>query len=212
RLPRCSHCSSKKVRKKSSYERKVHHELIGHRRTILRFKAYKLFCNECGRYGNQQFPGIAKYQRSTERLQVQIFHHHTSGISQKELSLQFKQGKATIERWYHRRYQIEGNELLNTPCPKVLGLDEHFFSRKHGFATTLCDLKKHKVFDIVKGRREVDLNHYLNSLKGKDRVQVVCMDLSSTYRALVKKHFPNAQIVADRFHVIRLVQHQCMMT
>ncbi|MFO3024835.1 transposase family protein, partial [Legionella pneumophila serogroup 3] len=59
RLPRCSHCSSKKVRKKSSYERKVHHELIGHRRTILRFKAYKLFCNECGRYGNQQFPGIA---------------------------------------------------------------------------------------------------------------------------------------------------------
>ncbi|MFM9185308.1 hypothetical protein ACKOUH_16145, partial [Legionella pneumophila] len=42
------------------------------------FKAYKLFCNECGRYGNQQFPGIAKYQRSTERLQVQIFHHHTS--------------------------------------------------------------------------------------------------------------------------------------
>ncbi|HAU0191581.1 TPA: transposase family protein, partial [Legionella pneumophila] len=37
RLPRCSHCSSKKVRKKSSYERKVHHELIGHRRTILRF-------------------------------------------------------------------------------------------------------------------------------------------------------------------------------
>ncbi|CZP75510.1 Transposase and inactivated derivatives [Legionella pneumophila] len=176
------------------------------------FKAYKLFCNECGRYGNQQFPGIAKYQRSTERLQVQIFHHHTSGISQKELSLQFKQGKATIERWYHRRYQIEGNELLNTPCPKVLGLDEHFFSRKHGFATTLCDLKKHKVFDIVKGRREVDLNHYLNSLKGKERVQVVCMDLSSTYRSLVKKHFPNAKIVADRFHVIRLVQHQCMMT
>ncbi|WP_408072944.1 transposase [Legionella pneumophila] len=63
--------------------------------------------------------------------------------------------KATIERWYHRRYQIEGNELLNTPCPKVLGLDEHFFSRKHGFATTLCDLKKHKVFDIVKGRSDV---------------------------------------------------------
>jgi transposase len=28
------------------------------------------------------------------------------------------------------------------------------------------------------------------------------MDLSSTYRAIVRKHFPNAQIVADRFHVI----------
>lgn len=39
-------------------------------------------------------------------------------------------------------------------------------------------------------------------------MRVVCLDLSSTYRALVRKHFPNARIVADRFHVIRLVnQH-----
>lgn len=38
------------------------------------------------------------------------------------------------------------------------------------------------------------------------------MDLSSTYRSIVKKHFPNAKIVADRFHVIRLLKHQCMMT
>ncbi|MDF1930003.1 transposase [Legionella pneumophila] len=90
--------------------------------------------------------------------------------------------------------------------------DEHFFSRKQGFATTLCDLKKHKIFDIVKGRSEVDLSSYLSSLIGKERVKVVCMDLSSTYRAIVKKHFPNAKIVADRFHVIRLLQHQCMMT
>ncbi len=41
---------------------------------------------------------------------------------------------------------------------------------------------------------------------------MVCIDLSSTYRSIVKKHFPNARIVADRFHVIRLLQHQCMMT
>jgi transposase len=38
------------------------------------------------------------------------------------------------------------------------------------------------------------------------------MDLSSTYRSIIKKHFPNAKIVADRFHVIRLIQHHCTMT
>ena len=38
------------------------------------------------------------------------------------------------------------------------------------------------------------------------------MDLSSTYRSIIKKHFPNALIVADRFHVIRLLQHQFMTT
>ena len=77
---------------------------------------------------------------------------------------------------------------------------------------TLCDLGKHKIFDIVKGRSEQDLRDYLNNLKGKERVRVVCIDLSSTYRSIIKKYFPNAKIVADRFHVIRLIQHQCMMT
>ena len=34
------------------------------------------------------------------------------------------------------------------------------------------------------------------------------MDLATHYRSLVRKHFPKAKIVADRFHVIRLVnQH-----
>ncbi len=33
------------------------------------------------------------------------------------------------------------------------------------------------------------------------------MDLASVYRAIVRKHFPNARIVADRFHGIRLINH-----
>ena len=34
------------------------------------------------------------------------------------------------------------------------------------------------------------------------------MDLSKTYRSIARRYFPNATIVADRFHVIRLVnQH-----
>ena len=33
------------------------------------------------------------------------------------------------------------------------------------------------------------------------------MDLATDYRSLVRKHFPQARIVADRFHVIRTVNH-----
>ncbi len=36
---------------------------------------------------------------------------------------------------------------------------------------------------------------------------MVCIDLSPAYRALIKRYFPNAKIVADRFHVIRIAQH-----
>jgi transposase len=54
---------------------------------------------------------------------------------------------------------------------------------------------------------EAALEEYLAKLPGKERVRIVCMDLASVYRAIVRKHFPNAKIVADRFHVIRLINH-----
>lgn len=56
----------------------------------------------------------------------------------------------------------------------------------------------------------VFLIKYLNDLPNRDRVKVICIDLSSNYRKIIKKYFTNAKIVADRFHVIRLVNHLYM--
>lgn len=99
----------------------------------------------------------------------------------------------------------QGNK--ERPCLRILGIDEHFFSRKQGYATTFCDLKHHSIYDVVLGRSEASLEGYLRKLAGKDEVQLVCMDLASVYRSLVRKYLPNARIVADRFHVIRLINH-----
>ena len=43
-------------------------------------------------------------------------------------------------------------------------------------------------------------------------LKVACIDLNSTYRQLVHPYFPNTKIVADRFHVTRLMHHMCMQT
>jgi len=119
---------------------------------------------------------------------------------------------ATVERWFHDFLKRELAQRRSECCPQVLGLDEHFFTRRRGYATTLCDLKHHKVFDVVLGRSESALEAYFSELKGKDRVRVVCIDMSSSYRSLIRRYFPNALIVADRFHVIRLINHQFLAT
>jgi transposase len=63
-----------------------------------------------------------------------------------------------------------------------------------------------RIFDIVPGRSERELAAFLSRLRGREKVKVVCIDLSSSYRALVRRWFPNARIVADRFHVVRVLQ------
>jgi len=63
-------------------------------------------------------------------------------------------------------------------CPPVLGIDEHFFTRRLGYATTFCDLRHHKVYDVVLGRSEAALESYLQRLEGREQVRVVCLHLA----------------------------------
>ena len=203
----CPHCAGTRVRSKGLYHRQVRHEDWGLRHCTLQVQAVKWRCLDCGRQFRQRLPGILPCQRASEAFRSAIFTQHLDGINRSRLGRREGIGAATVERYFRHGLQRRFSERHSGRCPPVLGIDEHFFTRKKGFATTLCDLRKHKVYDVVLGRSEASLEGYLQDLQGRDQVRVVCMDLSTTYRALVRKYFPKARIVADRFHVIRLVNH-----
>ncbi len=203
----CPHCGAAELRNKGSYRRRVRHEDWGLRRCVLELQGSKWQCRTCGRYFRQRFPGIQPCQRASEAFQRKIFRDHLDGINRSRLGRREGIGAATVERYFRRGLQRQFAEWHPSRCPPVLGLDEHFFTRRAGYATTLCDLRNHKVYDVVLGRSEASLEAYFQRLEGKTEVRVVCMDLANVYRALVRKYFPNAQIVADRFHVIRIINH-----
>jgi transposase len=136
-----------------------------------------------------------------------IYRQHLDGINRSRLGRREGIGAATVERYFRHGLKRQFSQWHSRRCPRVLGIDEHFFTRRKGFATTLCDLHRHKVYDVVLGRSELSLESYFQKLEGKAEVRVVCMDLATHYRSLVRLHFPNARIVADRFHVIRIVNH-----
>jgi transposase len=208
----CPHCGGSELRTKDRFIRTLRHANFGLRPSFLALEARKYRCEGCGRYFNQRFPGIGRWRRSTEPFRRQVYVNHRDGISQKTLSERERLGSATVERWTHDQLQLAVRERVDADCPRILGIDEHFFTRKAGFATTLCDLGRRRIFDVTLGRSENALEGYFGRLLGKDNTRVVCMDLSSSYRSIVRKHFPKALIVADRFHVIRLVNHHFLAT
>ncbi len=121
-------------------------------------------------------------------------------------------GQATVGRYYKSYLQREFSEHKNASCPKVLGLDEKKFSKKLGHQTMLVNLQKHRVFDITLGRTESNLGKYLQKLPGKSNCKVIVMDLSETYRKIARDYFPKAMVVADRFHVVRLINYHFLKT
>jgi transposase len=206
---RCPHCISRQLRSKGSYFRKLKHTRQGNVLIELSVKVFKLRCKKCHKYFVTSLPGVLSRRRATENFRLEVFEDHFGGHTGLDVAQKSGLSCSTVERWFKEFLTHRYRETLSRRrhCPRVLGIDEHFFTRKKGYATTLVDLAGRYVFDVRLGRSRQALRGYLKQLPGRDRVRVVVMDLSQTYRSIVEEFFPNAMIVADRFHVVRLVQH-----
>ena len=203
----CPDCGCTRLRNKGWCHRRVRHVDWGFSRGYLDLRVRRSRCLDCGRYFRHHLPGIQRCQRASESFQEMVYQQHLDGINRSCMGRRKGIAAATVQRYFLRRLRRRARQDHPPVCPQVLGIDEHFFTRKKGYATTFCDLKNHRIYDIALGRSEAALEAYFLRLEGKDQVRVVCMDLATVYRSIVKAQFPNALIVADRFHVIRLVNH-----
>jgi len=77
-----------------------------------------------------------------------IYRQHLDGINRSRLGQREGIGAATVDRYFQHGLERQFTEWHSRRCPRVLGIDEHFFTRKKGFATTLCDLGNHNIYDV----------------------------------------------------------------
>jgi len=82
----------------------------------------------------------------------------------------------------------------------VLLVDDHAVVRAGYKAYLSLSERIGEIFEADRGETACQI--YARQLP-----DVVVMDLSETYRSIIKKYFPKAMIVADRFHVVRLLNH-----
>lgn len=206
----CRCCGASRLHSKGRYERRVQHLDLCGRPTHLRVRCRRYECCACRRSFVQPLPGIRPGRHSSEPLREHIYQQHDDGICAATLAWRRRVGQATVARIYAQFTERRAKERLSLDCPTILGIDEHSLHRRQRFATTFCDLKNRRVFDLTPGKSDADLQWFLGGLRGRERVRVVCIDLSSSYRALIQRWFPRAMIVADRFHVIRVVMRHLL--
>lgn len=152
-------------------------------------------------------------RRTTQRFRKNLAKrcHNYCNLARVRKELRVSSG--LMYQVYYEQISVKLNEFRNQSWPKVLGIDEHFFSRSKGFrefVTMFTDLKKRRLFDVALGRSNKQLLEQIKSIPGRHNVRVVSIDMSGTYRSLVKKLFPNAKIVSDKFHVLRLLNPAIM--
>jgi transposase len=206
--PECPDCGCAKVHSKGPYERCVKHQGLCGSHVDLLVQTRRYRCCKCNRHFVPELPGIRRWYSCSEPLREQIYQDHHDGICASRVAEREQISAPTVSRTYAAFTERKASERQRQACPTMLGIDEHTLHRNGKYVTTFCDLKAHKVFDVVEGRSGPELAQYLRGLRGRDKVRVVCIDMSHPYRKMIRGWFPKARIVADRFHAVRIVmQH-----
>ena len=89
---------------------------------------------------------------------------------------------------------------------QYMGIDEVYLGRTLGFITVVRDLESGAVLFIGKGKGGDALELFQKRIKSKAKqIKAVTMDMSNAYSAWVANVLPEAEIIYDHFHVIKLM-------
>ena len=180
---------------------KVKHIPLLHKSYELFLRKRRYYCPYCRKRFAEVVPFLGKFQRMSNLLKQFVISQFAKMKSATEIAQQARISVTTALRLFdHVSYP-------KPQLPEVLAIDEFKGNAaKEKFQCILANPKTKTTLDILKNRKSEDLYEYFAafSLEQRQNVQYVVMDLSTLFRSVVKTSFPNAQIVADKFHVCRL--------
>ena len=167
-------------------------------------------CTNCKSVFTEPVSGINKGARITQRMQRHILWSCENFTDLKKVRRDTECGNKTIYNRLYQQLELEHREQHKAHWPKTIGIDEHSWlknkDRGHReFATVFVEYKGKRIREVAEGKTAADLHAAVGYIPGRERVKNVVMDLCAPYKSFVQNFFPNADIIADKFHVLRLL-------
>ena len=197
----CPACCNVTDRIHEKKKKKIKDMSIQGKTVILVLRKRRYICTSCKKHFLENNLFLARYQRMTNRLQQYLISLFATTRSIKSIADECSCSISTASKYF---------EKVSYPKPRltsVIAIDEFRGNAGgHKFQCVVADPKNRKLLDILPTRKTEDLYEYFTSFPMHERlkVQYVVMDLSALFSSVIRRCFPNAKIVADKFHVCRL--------
>lgn len=185
------------------------HDLSWSERTVLlKINRRQFKCNKCKKVFSEKLNFVDPSQGYTKRLAAdivqQVLDSNIHSVAERN-DLSDEEVESMLKG------QISQILNINLSQVKRLGIDEIALVKGQGnYLAVLVDLDTHKPIEIVKSRRMEEIREVLVSwgIQVLEQIQEVSIDLWSPYKSLVEELMPNANVTADRFHVMKQVNDE----
>lgn len=182
---------------------------------ILKVRKRRLKCRDCGKVFSEPLPGVLPRKRFTQRFKRSLLWACQNFRDLKKVRKAYRCSNDFVYKALFETLERNRKRKLNYAWPTTLGIDEHAFGkcpkyRTTRFATMIVDFKNKRPMELAEGKSGPALWEQLHHIPGRENVKLVALDLADPYKKFVSEFFPNAQMVADKFHVLRLLNHHIM--
>lgn len=198
----CPHCGYITTYIKDYRLQKVRDLSLAGKPLNVTIRKRRYICKNCNSTFTEDNPYIKRYCHFPLRFYLEALKETSDLQSFSAIARRMGASVTSIIRWF---------DNINYPkaeLPSCIAIDE-FKGNAGGekFQCNLADPVKHKIIDILPNRDSEDLyKHFLEyPYEKRAKVKKITMDLSTLFRSVAKKIFPEAKIIADKFHVIRVV-------
>ena len=204
----CPRCGQTSDRLHQNHERLVRDLPHAEHDVYLKVNRRQLKCSHCKKPFSEEFNCIRKTRNYTERLAEKVITEviesdiknvaQRNGLSEKEVETILKEKFSDLE--------TEHPQGL-----KKLGIDEIAWVKgQKNYCAVLVNLETRKPIKILEKRTKECLRKCFDSwgIEVLEEIEEVSIDLWSAYKNLVEELMPNAEVVADRFHVMKLVNEE----
>ncbi len=201
---RCSACGSRHVIRKGGRRRRFRGLPIGSWPVWIELEVPRLGCKACGavRQAEVSFaPGQHSYTNRFARYVVDLARCMTMWDVALHMGVSWNLVKTIVKEELRRRFRRPRLKDL-----RLLAIDEISVGRGHRYLTVVLDLELGAVVFVGDGKGSDALDPFWKRLRqSRAKVEAVAIDMSQAYIRAVEEHLPDAVLVFDHFHVVKLM-------
>ena len=170
----------------------------------LEFERWRVRCSGCGGVHVERLDWLAQNPRYTERFALHVGRLCTS-MSNKAVAELERLHDSTVKD-LSKLYMQEQVRRAGRLKPRAIGIDEIAVRKGHDYRVVVSDLDQGRpIWMGGNGRTQADVEQFFAQLGGKasDGIELVVIDMWRPFRNAVRDKAPNAEIVFDKFHILR---------